>query len=383
MEKGSSVRFSMTLLLLVGIIVLAWGFQPSHAGAGQARATTLKVQASWPSGLTLYDNLKMFAERVDKLSAGRLKIEHLPGGAVVGPFEVLDATHRGVIDGAHTGAAYWVGKHKAAGLLANCPGGPFGMDYIDWFGWIYEGGGFELYQEFYQEVLRMKVVAIPILPAGPQALGWFKRPVKDWEDFKGMKYRIPGIAADVFKEAGMSVVTLPGAEILPAAERGVIDAAEWVGGIEDMRLGFHNVWKIHYATGMHEPATVADLLLNKDIWDKLAPDLQEIVKAAATETFFRWWVRFQKQNAEAYKELVEKHNVEVYRTPEDILIKFLETWDQVAEREAAKDAFFKKVLDSQRQFASLLVPYRLSTWPMYDFAGNYYWKERVYGKPAK
>ncbi len=131
MEKGSSVRFSMTLLLLAGVIDLALGFQRSHVGAGQARATTLKVQASWPSGLTLYDNLKMFAERVDKLSAGRLKIEHLPGGAVVGPFEVLDATHRGVIDGAHTGAAYWVGKYKAAGLLANCPGGPFGMDYID------------------------------------------------------------------------------------------------------------------------------------------------------------------------------------------------------------------------------------------------------------
>jgi TRAP-type mannitol/chloroaromatic compound transport system substrate-binding protein len=367
----------------LGVIVLILGFQILDAGAGQARATTLKVQASWPSGLTLYDNLKMFAERVDKLSAGRLKIEHLPGGAVVGPFEVLDATHRGVIDGAHSAAAYWVGKHKAAGLLANCPGGPFGMDYIDWFGWMYEGGGFELYQEFYQEILKMKVVAIPIVPAGPQALGWFKRPVKDWEDFKGMKYRIPGIAADVFKEAGMSVVTLPGAEILPAAERGVIDAAEWVGGIEDMRLGFHNVWKIHYTPGIHEPATVGDLLLNKDVWDKLAPDLQEIIKAAATETFFRWWVRFHKQNAEAYQEMVEKHNVQVLRTPDDILIKFLETWDQIAEREAAGDPFFKKVLDSQRQYAGLLVPYRLSTWPMYDFAGNYYWKDRIYGKPAK
>jgi TRAP-type mannitol/chloroaromatic compound transport system substrate-binding protein len=373
-------RCSTLVALLVGVVIVVLATPPSQAGT---RAITLKVQASWPSGLTLYDNLKMFAERVEKLSNGRLKIEHLPGGAVVGPFEVLDATHRGVIDGAHSGAAYWVGKHKAAGLLANCPAGPFGMDYIDWFGWVYEGGGWDLYQEFYQQILKMNVVAIPILPAGPQALGWFKRPVKDWEDFKGMKYRIPGIAADVFKEAGMSVVTLPGAEILPAAERGVIDAAEWVGGIEDMRLGFHNVWKVHYAPGMHEPATVADLYLNKDVWDKLAPDLQEIIKAAATETFFRWWVRFHRQNAEAYKELVEKHNVQVYRTPDDILLKFLETWDKIAEREAARDPFFKKVLDSQRQYAGLLVPYRLSTWPMYEFAGQYYWKDRVYGKAVK
>jgi len=380
MRKRVTSRFRMVVAMLVGVTISVFGAQPLQAGT---RATTLKVQASWPSGLTLYDNLKMFAERVEKMSNGRLKIEHLPGGAVVGPFEVLDATHRGVIDGAHSGAAYWVGKHKAAGLLANCPAGPFGMDYIDWFGWVYEGGGWELYQEFYQQVLKMNVVAIPILPAGPQALGWFKRTVKDWEDFKGMKYRIPGIAADVFKEAGMSVVTLPGAEILPAAERGVIDAAEWVGGIEDMRLGFHNVWKVHYAPGIHEPATVADLYLNKDVWDKIPPDLQEIIKAAATETFFRWFVRFHKQNAEAYKELVEKHNVQVYRTPDDILLRFLETWDQIAEREAARDPFFKKVLDSQRQYAGLLVPYRLSTWPMYEFAGNYYWKDRIYGRAAK
>ncbi len=380
MRKRVTSRFRMVVAMLVGVTISVFGAQPLQAGT---RATTLKVQASWPSGLTLYDNLKMFAERVEKMSNGRLKIEHLPGGAVVGPFEVLDATHRGVIDGAHSGAAYWVGKHKAAGLLANCPAGPFGMDYIDWFGWVYEGGGWELYQEFYQQVLKMNVVAIPILPAGPQALGWFKRTVKDWEDFKGMKYRIPGIAADVFKEAGMSVVTLPGAEILPAAERGVIDAAEWVGGIEDMRLGFHNVWKVHYAPGIHEPATVADLYLNQDVWDKIPPDLQEIIKAAATETFFRWFVRFHKQNAEAYKELVEKHNVQVYRTPDDILLRFLETWDQIAEREAARDPFFKKVLDSQRQYAGLLVPYRLSTWPMYEFAGNYYWKDRIYGRAAK
>ncbi|HXH13601.1 MAG TPA: TRAP transporter substrate-binding protein [Alphaproteobacteria bacterium] len=380
MRKRGTGRFRMLVAMVVGVTISVFGAQPLHAGT---RATTLKVQASWPSGLTLYDNLKMFAERVEKMSNGRLKIEHLPGGAVVGPFEVLDATHRGVIDGAHSGAAYWVGKHKAAGLLANCPAGPFGMDYIDWFGWVYEGGGWELYQEFYQQVLKMNVVAIPILPAGPQALGWFKRTIKDWDDFKGMKYRIPGIAADVFKEAGMSVVTLPGAEILPAAERGVIDAAEWVGGIEDMRLGFHNVWKVHYAPGIHEPATVADLYLNKDVWDKISPDLQEIIKAAATETFFRWFVRFHKQNAEAYKELVEKHNVQVHRTPDDVLLKFLETWDQIAEREAAKDPFFKKVLDSQRQYAGLVVPYRLSTWPMYEFAGNYYWKDRIYGRAAK
>jgi TRAP-type mannitol/chloroaromatic compound transport system substrate-binding protein len=381
MNKRKVLQVGIAVALLAGSLI--YGGLQSHRALAQARAITLKIQASWPAGLTTYENLKMFAETVEKLSGGRLKIEHLPAGAIVGAFEVLDATHRGVLDGAHTAAAYWVGKHFAAGLFCCAPGGPLGMDYHDFFGWMYEGGGIELYQELYRDVLKMNVVVFPILPAGPQALGWFKKPIKGWEDFKGLKYRIPGVAADVFKEGGVSVVTLPGAEILPAAERGVIDAAEWVGGIEDMRLGFHNVWKIHYTPSMHEPSPMGELLINKDVWQKLPPDLQEIVRIATKETLFRWFAWFHKQNAEAYRELTEKHGVQVLRTPDEVIFKIMEHWDKIAQREAAKDPFFKKVMESQKQYAALLVPYRLSTWPQYDMAGNHYWKEKVFGKPVQ
>jgi TRAP-type mannitol/chloroaromatic compound transport system substrate-binding protein len=232
-------------------------------------------------------------------------------------------------------------------------------------------------------MLKADVVAFPIVPFMPQAFGWFKKPVKSWADLKGRKFRIPGIGAEILKEAGMAVVTLPGGEIVPAGERGVIDGAEWVGGIEDLKLGFQEVWKYHYAPGMIEPVSVGELIINRAVWEKLPSDLKEIVKAATTEVLIRWFAAFHKKNAEGYKTLIEKHKVQVIKTPDDILRKTLEVWDKIAAQEAAKDPFYKKVLDSQKQWASLVVPYRLSTWPSYEFAGMYYWKGSVYGKPAK
>jgi TRAP-type mannitol/chloroaromatic compound transport system substrate-binding protein len=258
-------------------------------------------------------------------------------------------------------------------LFTGGPGGTFGMDYIDVMGWYYQGGGWELYQEFYRDVLKLNVVVFPILPSGPQAFGWFKRPIKDLADFKGLKCRQTGMAAEVYTAMGMRVVNMPGGEIIPSAERGVIDCAEWVGGVEDLRLGFHNVWKYHYTPGMHENVTVGELLINGDIWKSLAPEQQEIVKSAANESFLIWWGKWQRQNADALKELQEKHKVQVLKTPDEILYEFLKAWDKIAAEEGAKNPFFKKVHDSQKAYASLVVPAKRFMFPAYDFAANYYW----------
>ncbi len=181
------------------------------APSAQAQTTTLKMQATWPASLTLYENFTYFAERVGKLSGGSLKIETMPAGQVVPAFEVLDATHKKVLDGAHTWPGYWVGKNKTAILFSGGPGGTFGMDMIDAMGWMYEGGGWELYQEFYQKELKLNVVSFPIMPAGPQAFGWFKRPIKNLADFKGMKCRQTGIAAEIWQRMGMQTVNIPAA----------------------------------------------------------------------------------------------------------------------------------------------------------------------------
>ncbi len=347
------------------------------AAPAQAQQTvSLKMQATWPASLTLYENFTYFVDRVSKLSGGTLKIDAMPAGQVVPAFEVLDATHKKVLDGAHAWAGYWVGKNKTSILFTGGPGGTFGMDYIDVMGWMFNGGGLELYQEFYQKELKLNVVVLPILPSGPQAFGWFKRPIKNLADFKGMKCRQTGMAAEIWQKMGLTTVNMPGGEIIPSAQRGVIDCAEWVGGVEDLRLGFHNVWKYHYTPGMHENVTIGELLINGDVWKALSPQHQEIIKSAANETFLVWWAKWQKQNADAIKELQEKHNVQILRTPPDILIEFLKTWDLIAKEEAAKNPFFKKVHDSQRAYASVVVPAKRFYFPPYSFAANYYFPEK-------
>jgi TRAP-type mannitol/chloroaromatic compound transport system substrate-binding protein len=344
------------------------------AAAQQPRV--LKMQSTWPASLTLHEQFVYWADRVDKLSGGTLKIEAMPAGQVVPAFEVLDATHKKVIDGAHSWAGYWTGKNKASILFTGGPGGTFGMDYIDAMGWMFHGGGFELYQEFYRDQLKLNVVVFPILPAGPQAFGWFKKPIETIADMKGMKCRQTGIAGEVWQQLGFTVVNMPGGEIIPSAQRGVIDCAEWVGGIEDLKLGFHTVWKYHYSPGVHENVTIGELVINGDVWKSLKPQEQEWIKSAANEAFLVWWAKWQKQNAEALKDLQEKHGVQILRTPPDILREFLRGWDKLAEDESSKNPFFKKVLESQRAYASLVVPAKRFYFIPYSFVANHYFPEK-------
>ena len=161
------------------------GFALALAGPAAAQTKTLKMQASWPASLTLYENFTDFGKRVEVVTGGRIKIEPMPAGQVVPAFEVLDATHKKVIDGAHTWAGYWVGKNKAAILFTGGPGGPFGMDHMDYLSWMWHGGGLEKYNKFYQDTLKLNVVTFPILSTSPQALGWFKKKIDSLADFKG------------------------------------------------------------------------------------------------------------------------------------------------------------------------------------------------------
>ena len=336
----------------------------------------LKFQSTWPAGLTLQDNFRYFAERVDRLTGGQVKIDALPAGQIVPAFEILDATHKRVIDGGHGVAYYWVGKNKTATLFSATPAGPFGMDHFDFLGWMYEGGGLDLYWDFYTNILKLNVIAFPVGGASPQAFGWFKRPIKSLADFKGMKCRQTGIVAEIFQRMGMQTVNMPGGEIVPAAQRGVIDCAEWVGGIEDLRLGLPQVWKYHYTPGMHESNSMLEVIINTEVWKGLTPVQQEVVRSVTLETFVRWGVKWQKQNADAIEEMRTKHGTQILRTPPEILIEFLKTWDMMAAEEAAKDPFFKRVLESQRVYAAKVVPAKRFMFPPYSFAANYYFPEQ-------
>jgi TRAP-type mannitol/chloroaromatic compound transport system substrate-binding protein len=191
-----------------------------------------------------------------------------------------------------------------------------------------------------------------------------------------MKCRQTGIVAEIYQRMGMQTVNMPGGEIIPSAQRGVIDCAEWVGGIEDLRLGLPGVWKYHYTPGMHESNSMLELIINTDVWKSFTPQQQEAVHSATLETFVRWGVRWQKQNADAIDEMRTKHGTQMLRTPPEILIEFLRTWDKIAAEESAKSAFFKKVLDSQRVYAAKVVPAKRFMFPPYSFAANYYFPEQ-------
>jgi TRAP-type mannitol/chloroaromatic compound transport system substrate-binding protein len=362
-----------TIAVAVGFALAAGFSLGSHAQTPPPR--TLKMQSTWPASITLQEHFKIFAERLEKLTSGSLKIEAMAAGQIVPAFEVLDATNRKVLDGWHAIAYYWVGKNPAAALFAGPPGGPFGMDHMDYLGWLYVGGGLEMWRDFYQNDLKLNVIPFPAHPSSPQALGWFKKPLKSVADFKGMKCRQTGLNAEVYAKLGQSVVNMPGGEIVPAAQRGVIDCAEWVGGVEDLRLGLPQVFKYHYTPGMHENNSIGELGFNLDVWKSFTPQQQEAANSAVKDTFITWITRWQKQNADAMEEMVQKHGARILRTPPDILFASLKAWDEVAKENSDKSPTFKKVYESQRAYAAKVVPAKRYMFPPYSFAANYYWPQ--------
>jgi TRAP-type mannitol/chloroaromatic compound transport system substrate-binding protein len=354
----------------------------SQSALAQAPAVkNLKLQGSWPASLTIHDHFKGIVDRIEKLTGGSIKIDAMSAGQVVPAFEVLDATNKKVIDGYHSISYYWVGKSPTAALFSGPPGGPFGMDHMDYLGWMYVGGGLDMWRDFYQNELKLNVIPWPAQPSSPQALGWFKKPLKSIADFKGMKCRQTGLNAEVYAKLGQSVVNMPGGEILPAAQRGVIDCAEWVGGVEDLRLGLHSVFKYHYTPGMHENNSIGEFGFNLDVWKTFNAQQQESVHSAVKDTFITWLTRWQLQNADAIEEMIKKHGVRIVRTPPDILLASLKAWDEVAAENSAKNPTFKKVYESQRAYAAKVVPAKRYMFPPYSFAANYYWPQEG-GKPA-
>jgi TRAP-type mannitol/chloroaromatic compound transport system substrate-binding protein len=363
----------MAKLKLAVAAAIAAAFTVS-AGA-QTPPRSLKMQSTWPASITLQDHFRLLAERLEKLTNGSLKIDAMAAGQVVPAFEVLDASHKKVLDGYHAISYYWVGKSPTAALFAGPPGGPFGMDHMDFLGWLYVGGGLEMWRDFYQKDLKLNLIPWPAHPSSPQAFGWFKKPLRNVADMKGLKCRQTGLNADVYAKLGQSVVNMPGGEIVPAAQRGVIDCAEWVGGIEDLRLGLPQVFKYHYTPGMHENNSIGEVGLNLDVWKSFTPHQRDAMESAVKDTFITWITRWQKQNADAIEEMIRKHGVQIRRTPPDILVASLKAWDEVAKSYSDKDPTFKKVYESQRAYAAKVVPAKRYMFPPYSFAANYYWPQ--------
>jgi TRAP-type mannitol/chloroaromatic compound transport system substrate-binding protein len=319
-----------------------------------ASPIVIKMQGAWSSTDIFNEFAQEFVTRVNEMAGGRLRIDYLVGGAVVKPFEVTDAVSKGVLDGGHTVPVYWYGKSKVASLFGS---GPInGMDAQQTLSWIYRGGGLELYQELLKK-LGLNYVGFFAMPMPTQPLGWFKTPIKDAKQLKGLKYRTVGLAADLFQQMGAKVTQLPGGEIVPALERGVIDAFEFNNPTSDMRFGAADVIKNYEMGSFHQAMEFFEIIVNKKKWDAMPKDLQAIWRYAAEATSSaNYWTAMANYPKDLQK-LIHKDKVNVIRTPKSVFQAQLNAWDVLTKKLSDADPFFKKVVLSQRAWAKDVVYY--------------------------
>ena len=331
--------------LLKGAAVAAGAM--SAPMVSMAQTTSLRFQSTWPAKDIFHEYAQDFAKKVNDMAGNRLKIEVLPAGSVVPAFQLLDAVAKGTLDGGHGVVAYWYGKNSALALWGSGPG--FGMDANMVLAWHNYGGGKALIEEIYKS-LNLDVASYLYGPMPTQPLGWFKKPVARVEDMKGLKFRTVGLAVDVFTDMGVAVNPLPGGEIVPALDRGLIDAAEFNNASSDRVLGFPDVAKNCMLQSFHQSGEQFEILFNKGKLTALPAELKSIIDYAvqAASADMSW--KAIERNSQDYIEL-KKAGVKFYKTPDPILRAQLASWDKTVAKKAAENPMFKKVLDSQRAFA--------------------------------
>ena len=331
-------------------------------GLSHAQSHRMRLQTVVPASADEFKLLQEFSKRMDVMTNGRLKIEVLADGAVVGTGEVLDAVDKGLVEAGFAWTHYWTGKHPAATLFGSpSAGSGVGMDQMAWLSWFFYGGGKDLYREMWEQHLKMNVVGFMVQSAGPEALGWFKEPINSVADLQKRRFRTPpGIPGAIYKEMGVAAVFLPGGEIIPSAERGVLDGAEWCCPVTDIAYGFQRAFKHYYLQGLHQNVVNADIYINKNFWNKLPKDVQAIFETAAMASLMDTMAYRIRANTLALAELKSKHGVQVHDTPPDYFAAYTAAAKKVFAENAAKNPFFKKVLDSQTAFAKDSVPYWLS-----------------------
>jgi TRAP-type mannitol/chloroaromatic compound transport system substrate-binding protein len=308
------------------------------------------------------------------MSGGRLKIDLLPSGAVVKAFQVMDAVNDGVIDCAHSVPVYWYGKNKAASLFGTGP--VFGGSATTMLSWFYAGGGQELYRELTQDIMGLNVVGFMGFPMFAQPFGWFKKPVNKASELKGFKYRTVGLAADVMNKMGMSVAQLPGGEIVPAMERGVIDAFEFNNPSSDMDFGAQDVAKNYYLSSYHQASESFEFIFNKDVWNDLPDDLKGILQYGVEAASTANTARAMNEYSADLQALQKDHGVKVERTSKDILDAQLKAWDEIIPTLEA-DPFMKKTIESQREWVERVAYYELMNAPDYALAYNHYFPGKL------
>ena len=335
----------------------------------QTGPTNMRFQSTWPAKDIFHEYALDYAKKVNDMTGGDLKIEVLPAGAVVPAFQLLEAVSKGTLDGGHGVLAYHYGKQNALALWGSGPG--YAMDANMLLAWHKYGGGKQLLEKLYNSI-GANVVSFPYGPMPSQPLGWFKKPVTKADDLKGVKFRTVGISIDVFTGMGAAVNALPGGEIVSAMDRGLLDAAEFNNASSDRVLGFPDVSKVCMLQSYHQNAEQFEIMFNKDKYNALQAKIRAILdnaaEAAGQDMAWKAIDRYSKD----YEEMQSKDKVKFYKTPDSVLQKQLEIFDQVAEKKSAENPLFKEIVESQMAFAKRATQWEQDTITNRRMAYNHY-----------
>ncbi len=340
---------------------------------------TMRWQSTWPTKDIFHEYALDYAKIVNDMTGGDLKIEVLPAGAVVPAFGLLEAVSKGTLDGGHGVLVYHYGKSHALALWGSGPA--FGMDANMLLAWHRYGGGKELLEKIYKS-LNANVVSFPYGPMYTQPLGWYKKPITKTADFKGLKFRTVGISIDMFTNMGAAVNALPGGEIVPALDRGLIDAAEFNNASSDRALGFPDVSKVCMLQSYHQNAEQFEILFNKTKYDALPTKLKNIIAYAtdAASQNISW--KSIDRSSKDYIAMQVKDRVRFYKTPDPVLRDQLDAYDKAVNKQAGENAMMKEILESQRKFAERAVKWDLDTNVNRVMAYNHYFGRKQTGKKA-
>lgn len=346
---------------LVGLAGCGKSEQPASGVAAPAAPTaaaiTLRFQSGNPSGDMFFAIGQHFARVVSELTGGSLTIDLLASGAVVKAFDMADAVHKGTLDGCFAVPAFWYNKNSALSLFGTGPA--LGHNANTFLAWYEHGGGKAMYEELYRDVLKLDIVPFLWGPMGTQPLGWFKKEVKTAADFQGLKYRTVGLSVDVFTEMGAAVTAMPGSDVVPALDRGLIEAAEFNNPHADALLGLDDVAKICMVKSFHQPAECLETLVNQKVFDGLSAAHQAALRYAPKVMCAEMGWTVLDLCSKAYENLRDNKKVRFIESPPDVLRAQLQAWEKVAARKSEENPFFAKVLASQKQYMKRVVGYQI------------------------
>ena len=339
---------------------------------------SMRFQSTWPSKDIFHEYALDYAKKVNDMTGGDLKIEVLPAGAVVPAFGLLEAVSKGTLDGGHGVLVYHYGKQTALALWGSGPG--YAMDANMLLAWHKYGGGKALLEKLYASI-NANVVSFPYGPMPTQPLGWYKKPITKVDDFKGLKFRTVGISIDVFQAMGAAVNALPGGEIVSAMDRGLLDAAEFNNASSDRILGFADVSKVCMLQSYHQNAEQFEIMFNKTKYDALPEKMRHIISNAVEASGMDMSWKAIDRYSQDYIELQTKDKVKFYKTPEAILKRQLEVYDEVVTKKAGENPLFKEIVQSQLAFAKRACQWEQDTVVSRKMAFDHYWGAQA--KPVK